>query len=101
MSNEKRIHPFFAEPHRTLDERNMLRIGMEFLIWGANRLEKEAEAKEASEREQFRQRIAYLKQQMAALEHRIAAQRHEHVDNAFDGANDFRRLPLQMVSRQR
>jgi phage host-nuclease inhibitor protein Gam len=87
MSTEKRIHPFFAGPHPTLDERNLLRIGLEFLIWGANRLEKEEEAKEASERERYRQRIAYLKRQMAALEHRIAAHRHEHVDNAFDGTN--------------
>jgi hypothetical protein len=88
MSNEIRSHPFFAEPHHTLDERNLLRIGLGFLIWGANRLEKEEEeAKEASERDQFRQRITYLKQQMAALEHRIAAYRYEHVDNAFDGAN--------------
>ena len=69
MSNERKLHPFS-------DERNLLRIGREFLIWGTNRLEeKEKEAKEASEREQFRQRIAYLKQRMAALEQRIAARK--------------------------
>ena len=74
MSNEKKLHPFFVKPRRTLDERNLLHIGLEFLIWGTNRLE-EKEAKEAPEREQFRQRLAYLKQWMAALEQRIAGVR--------------------------